>query len=225
MKKILIVEDDKGILAGLKLYMKSMDFDIETLETGEGASEKILSGDYDLVTLDINLPGENGIEICKEVRKFSNIPIIMLTARTDELDKVLGLEIGADDYITKPFSPRELIARINSILRRVENNNGNNNNDTKKLNYAGFEIDIEKMTLHNDKKEEIMLTKSEFNIFKSLVEAGGRVVSRNTLMKEIIGYEQYIFDRTIDTHIKNLRKKLDNKELIVTVRGEGYRIK
>jgi DNA-binding response OmpR family regulator len=96
----------------------------------------------------------------------------MLTARTDELDKVLGLEIGADDYITKPFSPRELIARINSILRRVENNNGNNNNDTKKLNYAGFEIDIEKMTLHNDKKEEIMLTKSEFNIFKSLVEAG-----------------------------------------------------
>jgi len=223
MKKILIVEDDKWILAWLKLYMKSMDFDIEALETWEGASEKILSWDYDLVTLDINLPWENGIEICKEVRKFSNIPIIMLTARTDELDKVLGLEIGADDYITKPFSPRELIARINSILRRVENNNANN--DTKKLNYAGFEIDIEKMTVHNEAWWEITLTKSEFNIFKSLVEAGWRVVSRNILMKEIIWYEQYIFDRTIDTHIKNLRKKLDNKELIVTVRWEWYRIK
>jgi len=225
MKKILIVEDDKWILAWLKLYMKSMDFDIETLETWEWASEKILAWDYDLVTLDINLPEQNWIEICKEVRKFSNIPIIMLTARTDELDKVLGLEIWADDYITKPFSPRELIARINSILRRVETSNNNTNNDTKKLNYEGFEIDTEKMTVHNSKKQEITLTKSEFNIFKSLVEAGWRVVSRNTLMKEIIWYEQYIFDRTIDTHIKNLRKKLDNKELIITVRWEWYRIK
>lgn len=224
MKKILIVEDDRWILAWLKLYMENLDFEIHEQSSGVWAVEKILNEDFDVVLLDINLPEKDWIQICKEVRRESNIPIIMLTARTDELDRVLGLEIGADDYVTKPFSPRELIARINSILRRFEISEEVKADENGILKYASFTIDT-KSFIVNKWKEEICLTKSEFNIFKSLVEASGKVISRNTLMKEIIGYEQYVFDRTIDTHIKNLRKKLGDKDIIITVRWEWYKIK
>lgn len=221
MKKLLLVEDDRWILAWLKLYMEGQDFIMETHTSWEWAIEKILSGDYDLVTLDLNLPVIDWTEICREVRKLSNIPIIMLTARDNESAKIAGLEIWADDYITKPFSPRELLARIKTILRRSEKTE---ELSLDLLSYEEFSIDLESHTISKN-WEEIHLTKSEFDIFIFLVKNRWKLVSRDTLMKEIIGYDRYVFDRTVDTHIKNLRRKLWNKEIIETIRWEWYKIK
>lgn len=223
MKKLLIIEDDRWILAWLKLYMEGQDFTLDTHSTWEGAADKILSWDYDLVTLDINLPVCDWIEICKDVRQKSNIPIIMLTAKTDELDRVLGLEMGADDYITKPFSPRELVARIKTILRRSDMTSWILK-DENSVKYLDYSINLDDHTVTKS-GERIGLTKSEFDIFKFLVDNKWKIVSRDTLMKEIIGYEQYMFDRTIDTHIKNLRRKLGDKEVIETIRWQGYKVK
>lgn len=222
MKKLLIVEDDRWILAWLKLYMEGQDFTLDTMSTWEGAAEKILSGDYDLITLDINLPVKDGIEICKEVRQKSNVPIVMLTAKNDEFDRILGLEIWADDYITKPFSPRELVARIRSILRRSESTNSSTQQNSS-IKYWEYEILLNEHCVSKN-WEKISLTKSEFDIFKYLVDNKWKIISRDTLMKEIIGYEQYMFDRTIDTHIKNLRRKLWDKWTIETIRWEGYKV-
>lgn len=222
MTKLLIVEDDRWILAGLKMYMEWQWFEIDTLESGLNAAEQIISWEYDLVTLDINLPWKDWIEICREVRKNSNIPIIMLTAKNDEFDRILGLEIWADDYITKPFSPRELVARIKTILRRSEISEIKNNESTK-FEYKWFDINLDDHTVSKN-WGKISLTKSEFDIFIFLYNNRWKIVSRDTLMKEIIWYDQYIFDRTIDTHIKNLRKKLENKEIIETIRWEWYKV-
>lgn len=223
MKKIIIVEDDKWILDSLKLYLENSQFIVDTYETWNWAVEKILKWDYDLVILDINLPEKDWIEICKELRKKSQVPVIMLTARTSELDKVLWLEIWADDYVSKPFSPRELLARINSIIRRNEINIKNKKDKKQILIYKNIKIDTWKVEAFlNDK--EINLTKSEFDILKKLVEENSKLVTRDILMKEIIWYDQYICDRTLDTHIKNLRKKLENKEIIMTIRWEWYRM-
>ncbi|MDD5769660.1 MAG: response regulator transcription factor [Candidatus Gracilibacteria bacterium] len=219
MQKILIIEDDIGISNSLKLYLINSGFEVDVEDSGKNAVEIILSNKYDLIILDINLPIKDGITICREVRITSNIPIVMLTARSGELDKIIGLEIGADDYISKPFSPRELLARINTILRRINNNI--ENKDIIKI--KDIEIDTKKITVFK-KSKEIALTKNEFEIFKKIAEENGKMVGRETLMKDIIGYDNYAFDRTIDTHIKNIRKKLQDKDIILTIRGLGYRL-
>jgi len=218
MKKIVIIEDDIWIIDSLKLYLENSNFDVYTHMTWLKATEYVLDKMPDIVILDINLPEKDGIEICKEIRKTSQIPIIMLTARNSEIDKILWLEIWADDYVSKPFSPRELLARINSILRRVKAKQ-----NPKELKYDDIVMDLDRFIVKKWNKE-VLFTKSEFNILRKLIEENWKVVTRDTLMKEIIWYEQYIFDRTIDTHIKNVRKKIWNKDLILTVRGEGYRI-
>ncbi|MDD2907339.1 MAG: response regulator transcription factor [Candidatus Gracilibacteria bacterium] len=223
MKKILIIEDDKGISTSLKLYLENSDFEVYLHYEGYNAIEKILEVVPDLIILDINLPGKNGIDITREYRLLGNIPIIMLTARSSELDRINGLEIGADDYIAKPFSPRELLARINTIIRRIPEQKEiiiENNDFLKCLDIT---IDITKKIVKKGNKI-IPLTGNEYDILKKLLEEKGKVVSREYIMKEIIGYDNYLYDRTIDTHIKNLRKKLDAKDLILTIRGEGYRI-
>ena len=222
MTKLLIVEDDRWILAWLKMYMEGQDFEIDTLESWENASEQIVSWWYDLVTLDINLPWKDWIEICKEVRKTSNIPIIMLTAKNDEFDRILGLEIWADDYMTKPFSPRELVARIKTILRRADNSEIKKDTPTR-FEYMWLDINLDDHSIFKN-WDKISLTKSEFDIFIFLYNNRWKIVSRDTLMKEIIWYDQYIFDRTIDTHIKNIRKKLENRDIIETIRGEWYKV-
>ncbi|MDP2090964.1 MAG: response regulator transcription factor [Candidatus Gracilibacteria bacterium] len=220
MKKILIIEDDKGISTSLKLYLENSNFKIEIHDEGLNAISKIQSISPDLIILDVNLPGKNGIEITSELRVFSAIPIIMLTARSSEFDRVTGLEVGADDYIAKPFSPRELLARINTIVRRLDNNNIQ---DTDLLLHQGVELNINKKKVKVDGKE-IILTANEYDILKKLIQEKGTIVTRETIMKEIIGYDKYIYDRTIDTHIKNLRKKIGKQNFIITIRGEGYRI-
>jgi len=222
MNKLLIVEDDKGISNSLKLYLENSDLDVELYHTWKNAVKKIVEGDYSAIILDVNLPVMDWIEICKNVREQSEIPIIMLTARTSEMDKIKWLEIWADDYIEKPFSPRELLARINVVLRRNFNKN-EEENDENILEIENIEINKNKKLVKAD-KIDINLTKNEYDILLKICEEDWNVVSRETLMVDVIWYEKYVYDRTLDTHIKNIRKKINNKNLILTVRGEGYRL-
>jgi DNA-binding response OmpR family regulator len=219
MKKILIIEDDIGISSSLKLYLENSNFEIFLHSEWSKAIEKINEIKPDLIVLDINLPWKSWIDIIKEFRKNSTTPVIMLTARSTELDKIYGLEIWADDYIAKPFSPRELLARINTIIRRFAVSDKSENI----LKCSDIEIDIDKKIVQKSGKT-IILTSNEYEILKKIVEENGKIVSRDVIMKNIIWYENYLYDRTIDTHIKNLRKKLDDKDLILTIRGEGYRV-
>jgi len=221
MKKICIVEDDLGISASLKLYLENSDFQVITHESGAGASEFILAENPDLVILDINLPEKDGIEVCSEVRQDSRVPIIMLTARSGEIDKITGLEAGADDYIAKPFSPRELLARINSILRRSQESS--EEGSMWILQFENISIDTQKMEVYVW-GDITPLTKNEYDLLEKIVKEDGKLVTRETLMTEVIGYDNYVYDRTIDTHIKNLRKKLQNKDMILTVRWKWYRL-
>jgi two-component system response regulator VicR len=220
MKKILIIEDDKWISASLKLYLENSNYNIDLHYDWSDAVEKFKKVNPDLIILDINLPWKDWIQITKEIRENSQVPIVMLTARWSEIDRINWLEIWADDYIAKPFSPRELLARINTILRRVSDNADVNNN----------ELQFEWIVVNTDKKiveidwENIWLTWNEYEILKKIFEANGWIVTRETIMKEIIWYDKYIYDRTIDTHIKNIRKKIWKKDIILTVRWEWYRI-
>ena len=222
MKKILIVEDDKWISASLKLYLENSNYEIHLHFEWSKAISKMKSINPDLLILDINLPWKDWIEITREIREFSQIPIIMLTARSSELDRVNWLDIWADDYIAKPFSPRELLARINTIIRRVWDN------DTKNSNWNI--ISCQWITIDSTKKivevwwKIISLTWNEYDILKKLIDSNGWIVTRETIMTEIIWYDKYIYDRTIDTHIKNLRRKIWIKDFILTVRWEWYRI-
>lgn len=222
MNKILIVEDDNWISTSLKLYLENSNYDVVLHNEWLEAIDKVKLVNPDLLILDINLPWKDWIEITKELREFSQIPIIMLTARSSELDRVNWLEIWADDYIAKPFSPRELLARINTILRRLWDSNSNNSNQSSLL-CEWLEINLVKKTVEFEWKN-ISLTWNEFDILKKLVEVKWWVVTRETIMKEIIGYDKYIYDRTIDTHIKNLRRKIWKKDFILTIRWEWYRL-
>lgn len=218
MYKILIIEDDFWISQSLKLYLENSSYEVFLYETWWWAKEffqKILP---DLVILDINLPEKDGIEVCREIRAEYEIPIIMLTARNSEIDKIKWFETGADDYIGKPFSPRELLVRIQSVLRRSHKEKRENI-----LKFKNIEIDISRMTVKLN-GYEVVMTKNEFDILKKIIEEDGQIVSRQTLMKDIIGYSDYLFDRTIDTHIKNIRRKIEDKDIIVTIRWEWYRL-
>jgi len=219
MIHILLIEDDVAITESLKLYLENSGFWVDIMHTGNKAVEKILSGKYALILLDVNLPTKDGITICKTVRKTSKIPIIMLTAKTSETDILTGLDTGADDYITKPFSPKELISRINALLRRSIGEV----NTSHILHIRNISIDTQKVQVFVD-NEEITLTKNEYELFLLIAQANGNVVERNAIMKKVFGYENYILDRTIDTHIKNIRKKCNDKDIILTIRGKGYRL-
>lgn len=220
MKKICVIEDDIGISTSLKLYLENCDFEIVVHYSGAGANDFIIQEKPSLVILDINLPEKDGITVCQEVREHSQVPIIMLTARNTEVDRVTWLDSWADDYIAKPFSPRELLARITSILRR----SSDETLDTSDiLRYKNITADIKKMQVFLG-DNPLTLTKNEFDILIKIWSAQGELVTRDTLMKEVIGYENYMYDRTIDTHIKNLRKKLEDKDMILTLRWKWYRL-
>lgn len=224
MKKILIIEDDKWISASLKLYLENSDFLVELHNEWLEAISKIKNVKPDLIILDINLPGKDGIEITKELRWFSSTPIIMLTARSSELDRVNGLEIWADDYIAKPFSPRELLARINTIIRRMTVTSTPVVSTWKDVfSLYGVELNVNKKIVKVD-SNPIVLTSNEYEILRKLIQEKWKIVTRETIMKDIIWYDKYIYDRTIDTHIKNLRKKVWKIDFILTIRWEWYRI-
>ena len=222
MEKILIIEDDVGISHSLKLYLENSSYEVILYHTWKWAVDFFTQVKPDLVILDINLPEMSGMEICKEIRINSQTPIVMLTARSNEIDKIQWFETGADDYIGKPFSPRELLVRIQSILRRVKKE-AFEGEEEGIIRYKKLEIDTKKVLVTYNGKA-LVFTKNEFDILKKIVEENGKLVHRETLMKEIIGYSDYLFDRTIDTHIKNIRKKIWEKDFIITVRWEWYRL-
>lgn len=219
---LLLIEDDSGIITPLTAYLKQAWHTVSSCTNGLKALESFTDEKPNLVILDINLPGKNGVEICREIRANSKVPIIILSARESEDDKVQLLELGADDYVAKPFSPRELVARITAVAKRAEEKKETKNGKT--LSLGTVEIDS-KNHIALLSGEEIKLTKTEFAILEYLLKNAKWVIKRESLMKDIIGYENYLYDRTIDTHIKNLRKKLEGAIEIETIRGVGYRVR
>lgn len=221
MKKILIVEDDQDLAEWMANYLKKNQFLVELVHDGDLAISVIKSTKPDLVILDINLPGKNGFDICKEARLFFQQPIIMVTANDEEFDEVLGLEIGADDYLTKPVTPRVLLARIHAQLRR----NKNVNNSKNQLVFDLLSIDLDAQTVILDDKN-IVLSSAEFELLWVLACHAGKEILRQDLVKEIRGFDYDGFDRSIDVRISRLRKKLldfDNPpKKIKTIWGKGY---
>ena len=223
-EKILIVDDEKDIVKLLDYNLKKEGFRTLLAYDGEDALDMATRERPDIILLDLMLPGIDGLEVCRQLKKEDKtlgIPIIMLTAKTREADKIVGLELGADDYVTKPFSPREIIARVKAVLRRVK--------DKEKLpeilNLGNITIDFSKISVSVNNKP-VELTSKEFELLKTLVGAKGRVLSRDFLLDTIWGYDHAleIQTRTVDVHIRTLRKKLKSAaKMVVTVKNYGYR--
>ena len=224
-RKIIIIEDDKKIADLVKLYLEKEDFEILIANDGEKGLEFITKSNPDLIILDLMLPKIDGLTIAGKVFQENKIPIIMLTAKDEEIDKIIGLEIGADDYITKPFSPRELVSRVKAVLRRSESAVKLEKSSIIAIN--DLEINPQKFTVKKNGKK-IYLTRKEFAILFMLSKHPGMVFSRQDLMKQIYTIDdEPVFDRTIDVHISNLRNKLKdkNQQLIVTISGIGYKLR
>lgn len=224
-KKILVVDDEIKIREMVKNYLEKEGFDVVQAADGLEALEVLEIEKPDLMVLDWLLPGKSGLEICRQVRDESNIPIIMLTAKTEEVDKLLGLELGADDYITKPFSLRELTARIRAVLRRTEPGD-NKKMELIHIKFDELEINLERHEVYLQGKS-VSLTPTEFKILSILSSNPGRVYSRLQLLDAALGFSYEGYERSIDTHISNLRKKIEpdsaNPRYILTVYGTGYR--
>ncbi len=223
MYNILIADDNRQIVSILGEYCKKNNFTVSEAYNGEEVLNKVRNNKFDIILLDVMMPIKNGFEVCKEIRSFSNVPIIMITARGEDFEKIMGLEIGADDYIVKPFSPGEVIARVNAILRRISPKGDLN---LKVFTYDNLNIDLNNFTVKiND--EEISLTKKEIELLWTLATNQSKVSTRENLLDSIWGYDYFGDSRTVDSHIKRLRAKLDNYEhekwAIKTIWGIGYK--
>ena len=224
MYNVLIADDNLQIVSILKEYCKKNNFNVTLAHDGEETLEKIRNNKFDIVLLDIMMPKKNGFDVCKEVRTFSNVPIIMITARGEDFERIMGLETGADDYIVKPFSPGEVIARIHAILRRVIPNE--NISQEKIFSYDNLTINLSDFTVKIS-DENVSLTKKEIELLWLLSTNRNKVFTRENLLDSIWGYDYFGDSRTVDSHIKRLRAKLDNYEHetwnIKTIWGVGYK--
>jgi len=225
MKNILIIEDDPEIIKLLEIHLTDLIYTTSNSMDGEKGLKMALHNDYDLILLDLTLPGMDGVEICKRLRAEKNTPIIMLTAKSEEIDRVLGLEIGADDYITKPFSIRELLARIKAVIRRSSAKKVSEK-DTTSISAEGLHIDIDKRkVLLHDKRVE--LSPKEFELLVLMASNPGRNYSRNELLNMIWGYNFDGYEHTVNSHINRLRAKIEsdmaNPNYILTTWGVGYK--
>lgn len=224
-KKILIVDDERNIVDILKFNLKKEGFTTIEAYDGEQGVEMALSHKPDLILLDIMLPKMDGFSVCKKIRQTLSIPILMLTAKEEEVDKVLGLELGADDYITKPFSPRELMARVKANLRRSTLEEAAQNSTANTMKFNSLHIDAERYEVKRD-GVVIELTLREFELVKFLAMQQGQIFTRETLLEKVWGYEYYGDVRTVDVTVRRLREKLErdpaNPEFIMTKRGVGY---
>ncbi|UCH45066.1 MAG: response regulator transcription factor [Nitrospiraceae bacterium] len=219
-KKILVVEDEEKISDLVKAYLEKEGFSVKVANTGQNAISSVKEG-FDLIILDLMLPDMDGEDICETIREDSDIPIIMLTAKSEEEDRVKGLGIGADDYVVKPFSPRELVARVKALLRRVQGKK-----EKSSFNRGNLVIDSSRYEVVKH-GEAIVLTSTEFKLLQCLANSPGQVFSRLQLVNVILGYDFEGYDRTIDAHIKNIRHKIEDdpkeSQYIKTVYGVGYR--
>jgi DNA-binding response OmpR family regulator len=220
-KKILIIDDEAKIVEICQDYLKAAGFYVVSALDGSTGIEKFHREKPDLIILDLSLPGVDGFDICRDIRRESQVPIIMLTARVEETDKLVGLELGADDYITKPFSPRELVARVRTVLRRAQ---GDSNAEV--IRAGALVLDRNRFVVAIEDRE-FYLTPTEYEILATLASQPGRIFSRSQLLMAVRGVAFESYERAIDSHIRNLRKKLDPEgagpEWIVTVHGVGYK--
>ena len=221
--RILVVEDESKTADTLRLYLEDAGHTVEVCADGADGLQKARNWVPDLVILDLMLPGMDGRDVCRKLRSFSQVPILMVTARTTEEDRILGLDLGADDYIAKPFSPREVVARVRAVLRRTEHGAG----DTGEvLRFTGITIDTDQRRVLVD-GGEVPLTPTEFQILRALAGSPGRVLSRSQLLQRAFGPHFDGYDRTVDAHVKNLRRKIERDRsrpaFIATVFGVGYR--
>ena len=224
--RVLVVDDDRKLCLLVSEYLSPMGFSVSLAHTGDDGLEKALSGDFDVVILDVMMPGMDGFEVLAQLRKKSDIPVLMLTSRGDETDRIVGLEIGADDYLPKTFSSRELLARLRAVVRRSMMEAKTKDEETDTLIERGalrLNPDSREVSLDGDLLE---ITAVEFDMLTTLIRSEGRVLSRDQLLDEIRGRDYEVFDRSIDMHISSLRKKLKddpkNPKYIKTVRSVGY---
>ena len=227
MARILVVEDEPTIAVALQDDLEVEGYSVEVATDGARAAALAPQGGFDLILLDVMLPEKDGFTLCRELRAQGlRTPIILLTAKGQEIDKVLGLELGADDYVTKPFSPRELLARIKALLRRATENGAAGSQRGHVYEFADVRVDFERFEAWRD-GQRIDLTATEFKLLRTFLTRQGRVLSIDELLEEVWGKDVFLTDRVIYTHINNLRNKLEpdpgNPQYLVTVRGLGYR--
>jgi two-component system OmpR family response regulator len=222
------VDDDEEIRLLLSSYLQKNFFDVSVAGNGEEMDRCLADTQVDLLILDVMLPGENGLEICRRVRVNQDIPIIMLTARGEDTDRIVGLEVGADDYLPKPFNPRELLARIRGVLRRAHRSvqSASELHQTEQYRFGQWVLEVAQRTLLTPQKVTIPLSGAEFKLLQIFLDRPGRILSRDFLMDQIQGRESSPFDRSIDVQISRLRQRLGDSgrspQVIKTVRGEGY---
>ena len=221
VSSVLVADDEKNIVQLIKLYLGNEGYRVETAADGQEALEKARRLRPDLVVLDIMMPRMDGLEVCRRLRKESNVPVIMLTARTDDVDKIVGLELGADDYVTKPFNPRELVARVKAVLRRTQ---GAGRDQDVTVEVGNVRIDPARREVRVG-GQEVQLRAKEFDLLLALAQEHGRVLTREALLSRVWGYEYLGDSRTVDVHVTWLRDKLSAASAqIQTVRGVGYKL-
>ena len=218
---ILVVEDESSIASFVSLYLKNAGYSVRTAATGTEALSQAATGDASLIILDLMLPDIDGIEVCRRIRKTSDVPILMLTARDEDVDKIIGLEVGADDYLTKPFNPRELVARVKSILRRATPER--RQVESAQLKHGELSIDAGRREVRVG-EQEIQLAPKEFDLLWELLDHKGLVLTRDQLLERVWGYTFAGDTRTVDVHVRQLRRKLGDASPIVTVWGVGYKV-
>ena len=220
-RRVLLVDDDLQLCQMLAEYLMGEGFEVAMVHDGQAGVDAANAGDVDVVVMDITMPVMDGFEALRQIRKASHVPVLMLTARGDEVDRIVGLEIGADDYLPKPFNPRELVARVRAILRRTQISSG----QTRRLVQGQISLEPGSQSLFRN-GEPVPVTATEFYIAELLLHSAGKVVSKEELMEKALGRRLSVYDRSLDTHMANLRKKLgtadDGLPLIKTVRGQGY---
>jgi DNA-binding response OmpR family regulator len=220
MNKILIIDDDEELCELVSEYLTVEGFETETVHDGEKGLQKARAEEHDLVILDVMLPKKNGFDVLRDLRRSSTIPVLMLTARGDDMERIVGLEIGADDYLPKPFNPRELVARIRAVLRRVQEADESKQISGEKIQVGDVEVGLAARSATRN-GEDLNLTSVEFDLLVALLKEAGRVIRKEDLSLDVLEREISPYDRSLDMHISNLRKKLDN-DRIKTIRSVGY---
>jgi two-component system alkaline phosphatase synthesis response regulator PhoP len=218
---VLVVEDESSIASFVALYLKNAGYAVRTVANGSDALTHVAAESPSLIVLDLMLPDIDGIEVCRRIRKSSDVPILMLTARDEDVDKIIGLEVGADDYLTKPFNPRELVARVKSILRRAAPER--RELESKVLTHGDLSVDAGRREVRVG-EEEIQLAPKEFDLLWELLDHRGLVLTRDQLLERVWGYTFAGDTRTVDVHVRQLRRKLGDASPIVTVWGVGYKV-
>ena len=220
MNKILVVDDEVNIRRVVKEYAEFEGYEVREAENGMQAIEMVKNEDFDLIIMDVMMPKLDGYSACKEIKKVKNIPVIMLSARGEEYDKLFGFEIGIDDYVVKPFSPKELMARIKVVIKR---NSGRTEATSDKYKFEGLEIDMAGREVYVN-GEKVSMTPKEYDLLFFLVKNKNLAMSRDKLLESVWGYDFFGDDRTVDTHIKMLRNSLgEYRKFIITLRGMGYK--